>query len=146
MKPLCKSTFSLKKALIYYYMSRFMSVPSDFILFDPKSPVCCYLSSFELPETEILGITVNYKTLSIICVNPCQRNSGVQGCQILYRIRFYKSGRSNLPQFKGLQQFNEWNRGFPTPHFAEKQPAAAASEAWIPFNDISKFKWNHELK
>ena len=103
-------------------MSRFISVLSDFILFDPKSLVCCCLCSFKVPETEISGITVNYKTLSIICVNPRQRNSGVQRCQILCRIRFYRSGRRNLPQFRGLQRFDVLDRGFPTPHFAENNP------------------------
>ena len=58
-----------------------------------------------------MGITVNYKTLSLCCVKPRQRNSGVHRCQILCRIRFYRSGRRNLPQFRGLQRFDELDRG-----------------------------------
>ena len=92
-------------------MSRFRSFPSDFTVFESISPVCCCLGSFEVPDLEILGIAINYKTLSIICVKPRQRNSGVHRWQILCRIWFHRSGRRNSPQFRGLQWFDDVDRG-----------------------------------
>ena len=106
-------------------MSRFISVPSDFILFHPRSPVCCCLRSFKVPETEISGITVYYKTLSIICVNPRQRNSGDYTSKILCRIRFYRSPRRKLPQFRGFRRFDRVDRGFIDPIFPRKIDDAA---------------------
>ena len=112
IKPLCISIFPHKKALNYCNMSRLMSVPSDFCAFEPNSPVCGCLCWFEEPDIEILGTSGNFKRQPFICVKPRQPNSGVYRCQILCRIRFHRSRRRNLPQFRGLEWFGEANRGF----------------------------------
>ena len=79
MKPLCRSIFPFEKTLNYCNMSRFMSVSSDFYVFDPKSPVCCCLGWFEEPDIEILGIPTKFKRPPFICVKPRQANFGVNG-------------------------------------------------------------------
>ena len=124
IKPLCGSIFSLKKALNYYHMSRFRSVLSDFTLFVPKSSVCCCLRSFEAPDLEILGISRKFKRPPLIPAKPRQRNSGDYRSQILCRIWFHRSVRRNLPQIRGLQQFDVVDRGLPMPHFTENHGAS----------------------
>ena len=108
---------------------------------------CLWL--LEWPDWQISGITINFKTPSFICVNPRQRNSGVHRCQILCRILSNLSGRRNMPQFRGLQRFDEADGGFPMPHFTENHRALlledydrarSAAEAGIPF-----IKWHFNI-
>ena len=110
MKPLCRSSFSFKKALNSYNMWRFMTVLLILLWFDPKWLVFCCLCWFEVTETEILGTSGKFKILPLVCVKPRKRNSAVHRSQILSRIWFYQSGRRNLPQFRGLQRFDEVDR------------------------------------
>ena len=67
-----------------------------------------------------MGISGKFKRLLFICVKPRQRNSGVYRCQILRRIRFHRSPRRKLPQFKGLHGFDEVDRVIFDPIFWRK--------------------------
>ena len=99
-----------------------MSDLSDFTLFDPKFSILTCLHQLYDACLQISGITSNYKTLSIICVKPRQRNSGVHRCQILCRIQFDRSRHRKLPQFRGLHGFDKVDRCLFRPDIFEPPP------------------------